>query len=414
MFHSASSDATFHGSGWSTDGRKTKTFDGQDKAQFPYWQTEVNRVLTNLGVSSISEKGQVRFLPSYEPTPDEFCGDTQTRITEELLESPEGAKYRENGFNEGDPYLTGQHLGKYMRARALALQERRKACASILQLVKQHSTLSSATEDAARTHDPNAVLRAVESFYNSKTFSTCLAIVSTFNQQKASVSKDNLSQGLNVMRAFRIVIEQFFSVFDEREKRKKHMEIWDLFHFCDMVLLLERTCGHDGITISFIHQHVRCFEGDLLKFDIALFKTRYGDHLAAIKQLDDKPDKKPKGDDSANIPKNKAIAWLKDPKISKEKWKIAVNTLGITENNLKRFREDKESSKGKKLPRGSGLCFNFQRGGSCKYGDRCKYKHESNDSELAPAANRIVYEVPAPAEDSEGIHHSVAMISTNP
>jgi len=158
MFHSASSDASFHGSGWSTDGRKSKTFDGQDKAQFPFWQTEVNRILTNLGVSSISEKGQVRFLPSYEPTPDEFCGDTQTRITEELLESPEGAKYRENGFNEGDPYLTGERLGKYMRARALASQEKRKASASILQLIKKHSTLSAATEKAARTHDPNTIL----------------------------------------------------------------------------------------------------------------------------------------------------------------------------------------------------------------------------------------------------------------
>ena len=104
--------------------------------------------------------------------------------------------------------------------------------------------------------------------------------------------------------------------------------------------------------------------------------------------------------------------WLKDPKISKEKWKSAVNTLGLSENNLKRFRDDKESGKGKKQR--SGICFNFQRGGSCKYGDKCKYKHDSIDSESTPAANRIVYEVPAPAEDNEGIHHSIAMISTNP
>lgn len=275
----------------------------------------------------------------------------------------------------------------------------------------RHST---AIEKAARTHDPNSILRAVELFYNSETFSTCLAIVASLNQNKALVHKDSFTQGMNAMRNHRMANEQFFTIFDEKDRRKRPKQIYDLFYFCELILYLERTCGQDGITLPFIQQHVRCYQGELLSFDIELFLSRYGDHLAAIKQLDDKPDKKPKGDDSANIPKNKAIAWLKDPKISKEKWKIAVNTLGITENNLKRFREDKESSKGKKLPRGSGLCFNFQRGGSCKYGDRCKYKHESNDSELAPAANRIVYEVPAPAEDSEGIHHSVAMISTNP
>ena len=411
MFHSASSDASFHGSGWSTDGRKSKTFDGQDKAQFPYWQTEVNRILTNLGVSSISEKGQVRFLPSYEPTPDEFCGDTQTRITEELLESPEGAKYRENGFNEGDPYLTGERLGKYMRARALASQEKRKASASILQLIKKHSTLSAATEKAARTHDPNTILRAVELFYNSETFSTCLAIVASLNQNMAFIHKDSFTQGMNAMRNHRMAYEQFFMIFDEKDRRRRSTQIYDLFHFCELILYIERTCGHDGTTLSFIQQHVRCHQGDLLRFDIALFWSRYGDHLAATRKLDDKSDKKPTIDDSAKNAK-KAIAWLKDPKISKEKWKSAVNTLGLSENNLKRFRDDKESGKGKKQR--SGICFNFQRGGSCKYGDKCKYKHDSIDSESTPAANRIVYEVPAPAEDNEGIHHSIAMISTNP
>ena len=237
MYYSASFHETLHGSDYGSDGRKQKTFDGQDKAQFPLWQVEVNRVLTSLGVSAVSERGRVSFLSTDDPRPDEFSDDTHPRITEEFLESQEGDKYRENNFRVGDPHLTGQHLGKYLRAHAIALQERRKACANILQLVKQHSTLSSAIEKAARTHDPNAVLRAVELFYNSKTFSTCFTILSTFKQQKVSISKDNVSQGLNVMRAYRIVIGQFFSIFDERDRKKKYIEIWDLFHFCDMVLL---------------------------------------------------------------------------------------------------------------------------------------------------------------------------------
>ena len=123
--------------------------------------------------------------------------------------------------------------------------------------------------------------------------------------------------------------------------------------------------------------------------------------------MDDKVDK-PK------ISQNKAIAWLKDPKISKEKWKRAVNTLGLTENTLKSFRDSKEPSKLKKHQKRSGICFNFQREGSCRFGDKCKYKHETNDSESAPAANRNIFEVPAPAGDTDGIHHSVAMISANP
>ena len=75
-----------------------------------------------------------------------------------------------------------------------------------------------------------------------------------------------------------------------------------------------------------------------MSFDIDLFLTIYGDHLSAIKQLDDKPDKMARNDNYAKITQQKAIAWLKDPKITKEKWKSAVNTLGLTENNLKRFR----------------------------------------------------------------------------
>ena len=318
-------------------------------------------------MSAVSETGRVSFLSTYDPRPDEFSDDIHPRITEEFFESEEGDKYRENDFRVGNPHLTGQHLGKYLRAHAIALQERRKACASILQLVKQHSTLSSAIEGATRTHDPNAVLRAVELFYNSKTFSTCLAILSTFNQQKDFVSKDNLSQGLNVMRAYRVVTEQFFSIFDDKDRRKKYKEIWDLLHFCDMILLLEKSCGHDRITIPFIHQHVRCFEGDLLRFDIDLFKARYGDHLSAMKKFEDKTNKK--NDVSPKIPQIKAIAWLKDPRISKEKWKVAVNILRLSENSFKRIRDAKESPKPRKQLKGTGVCFNFQRAGSCKYGE---------------------------------------------
>ena len=117
-------------------------------------------------------------------------------------------------------------------------------------------------------------------------------------------------------------------------------------------------------------------------------------HLSAHKQLDDEVDKKPNNDEKPKISQNKAIAWLKDPKISKEKWKRAVNTLGLTENTLKRFRDSKEPSKYKKQQKGSGICFNFQREGYCRFGDKCKYKHETNDSESASTANRIIIGVP--------------------
>ena len=83
-------------------------------------------------------------------------------ISEKILSSKIGAKYVENGFSTGDPRLTGQAFGKYLKVHAIFSQKRRKACASILQLVKPFSTLQSAIEGAAKSQGPKKILRAAE------------------------------------------------------------------------------------------------------------------------------------------------------------------------------------------------------------------------------------------------------------
>ena len=85
--------------------------------------------------------------------------------------------------------------------------------------------------------------------------------------------------------------------------------------------------------LAFIH--VKRCEDEHQNFETNLITTRYGDHLSAHKQLDREDERKIKVVESSKISAIKALAWMKDPKFSKEKWKLACNTLRLKESTLK-------------------------------------------------------------------------------
>jgi len=395
---------------------------GASKDEYPKW-TRSLRVLLNSLRCLDTECGDKTRVDLGKPILPENYGKPRGKITQELLDADAGDSLRAAGFQLGDTLITGADRREWIKARDLKDRERKSIISSILLLAKSDSPLHVVLLEASRTgKDPNILVEAAERLYNAQCMATCLSIVASESKRMSELQHGKMAS-LPASRTYRQIeresMIQFLNVFtdDQKQSPSDMLKILRLKIFCAQIDDLEKLMKDDPHALQFISQYVRGHKGPPLEFDQEALWRDLDAHLAVFHDSNRK--KLSPATQGVSSIRQEDVDLLRHVKVLKRgrpgsvRYRAAVKALGINQDAKPDILKRKGITRDPLIR--PGVCYSFRDKGSCKYGSKCRYSHDSDQIRIAQEekASLNVFSVSLATDKSDSLVMAKARDSQN-
>jgi len=371
-----------------TDGHNQLT--GASKEEYPKWTRNLRVLLNQLRVLDTNCGDKIRAYLGNPILPENY-GKSRGRITQELLDSDAGDGLKAAGFQLGDTLITGSDRREWIKAKESRDRERNTVISSILLLARPESPLYLILLEASRKcRDPNTLVEAAEKLYNAPCMATCLSIVASESKRMSELQHGKMAS-LPASRTYRQIeresMIQFLNVFtdDQKQSPSDMLKILRLKIFCAQIDDLEKLMKDDPHALQFISQYVRGHKGPPLEFDQEALWRDLDAHLAVFHDSNRK--KLSPATQGVSSIRQEDVDLLRHVKVLKRgrpgsvRYRAAVKALGINQD------AKPDTLKRKGITRDPlirpGVCYSFRDKGSCKYGSKCRYSHDSDQIRIA-------------------------------